>query len=131
MLKPLRVPIRWPYSAPHIVCETTSRTSSYRRRVRKRRKDCENLSTADPIRLHIHITPFLLSRCWAETADPLIVKFRSCAKRNFLAKQLPFTLVSLNRLSVGCGTTPRRLSGQSASQSEDRRNRHLEDCRPS
>ena len=67
-------------------------TSSYRRRVRKRQKNWENWPAANPLRLRIHLTPFSLSRCWAETAItwPLIVRIRSCAMRNFQTKQRPF-----------------------------------------
>ena len=67
-------------------------TSSYRRRGRIRQQNLEKLPDADPLCLRLHLTPFSLSRCWAETAITwrLIVRIRSCAMRNFLTMQWPF-----------------------------------------
>ena len=62
---------------------------------------------------YIHLTPFSLSRCWAETTItwPLIVRIRSCAMRNFLAKQWTFAHVPILIFPVsGCSRMRSRIS---------------------
>ena len=62
---------------------------------------------------YIHLTPFSLSRCWAETAItwPLIVRIRSCAMRNFLAKQWTFAPAPILIFPVrGCSRMRSRIS---------------------